>query len=66
MLQNHETGATSNPEELLMDFFHQHSGTMLALVRSGLFEMKNGSVTIHFDHQGNVRKIESQKVMFRS
>lgn len=30
-----------------------------------VFEIKNGKVVLHFDHNGNLRKIETQKVEYR-
>jgi hypothetical protein len=35
---------------------------VLALIQAGFFDMKNGSLTVHFDIQGKLRKIEKNIV----
>lgn len=35
---------------------------IMTLMQSGFFEMRNGSVTVHFDTSGRVRKVERHDV----
>lgn len=36
-----------------------------ALIESGLFTMKNGSLTLHYDHQGNLTGIKKDQWTFK-
>jgi hypothetical protein len=40
--------------------------TLQALAQGGMFDTKNGSVVVHFDQFGVIRKIERQYVSFKS
>lgn len=40
--------------------------TLEVLVRGGLFDTKNGSVTVHFDSEGIVRKMERNFTSFKT
>jgi len=33
------------------------------LQSTGVFDVKNGSVTLHFDNQGNVRMVEKKEML---
>lgn len=43
-------------------FLGQHADKVLALMQVGFFEMRGGSVTVHFDNNGIIRKIERNNV----
>lgn len=43
-------------------FLGQHADKVIALIQSGFFEVTNGSVTVHIDHLGVIRKIEKHIV----
>lgn len=43
-------------------FLNTHAQKILVLMQAGFFEQRNGSVTAHFDHEGNIRKIEKNNV----
>ena len=52
-----------------MDIFEDTSDVIvrnldkvLILMQTGIFEMKNGSITIHFDGQGKIRKVERHDI----
>lgn len=47
-------------------FLNTHADKMLALMQSGFFEMKGGSMTVHFDALGKIRKIEKTNVFTMS
>lgn len=49
-------------EALMFRTFMEHHETVAALVRVGLPEMTNGTITLHFDSGGKLRKIEKERV----
>lgn len=51
-----------NWQEILV----QHNELFVALVESGVLDMCNGSITIHFDKDGRVRKIERLQTTFKN
>ena len=36
------------------------------LLKTHALDMRNGSVTLHFDADGNLRKVERNDILFRS
>ena len=46
--------------------FQEHYDLITLLLENKIYEMKNGSITLHFDGDCAVRKIESNKVLFKS
>lgn len=40
----------------------EHTDKVLALVQVGFFDMKKGSITVHFDAQGKIRKFDKHIV----
>lgn len=40
--------------------------TLQALADGGLFDTRNGSVEVHFDNEGRIRKIERRFVSFKA
>lgn len=40
----------------------QNAGKVLALVKAGFFDMKKGSITVHFDDAGTIRKVERNTI----
>jgi len=49
----------------LFKSFREHQTEFLVLKSNGIFDVKNGNITIHFDDRGIVRKIESNRVLFK-
>jgi len=45
--------------------FREHQTDFMVLLDNGVFSMKNGSLTIHYDDKGLVRKIESNQIKFK-
>ncbi len=39
-------------------FLGKHADKVIALIQSGFFDVVNGSVTVHIDHLGTIKKIE--------
>ncbi len=54
----------TTPEAMLFRDFQQFHKTFALLVQKGVFDVKNGSVTLHFDSLGNVQKIERKDYLF--
>lgn len=49
----------------LFKSFREHQTDFMLLKSNGIFDVKNGSMTIHFDAEGIVRKIETNKILFK-
>lgn len=45
--------------------FREHQTEFMVLKNTGIFDLKSGSMTIHKDHQGVVRQIDSHQVLFK-
>ncbi len=43
-------------------FVGEHVDAIMALMRVGFFDMRNGSFTVHFGNEGTIRKIEKHNV----
>jgi hypothetical protein len=54
----------STPEAIQFRSFQQFHETFALLVSKGVFDMKNGSVTIHFDNNSVIKKIERKDDLF--
>lgn len=54
----------TTPEAIQFRNFQQFHETFALLCKSGVFDMKNGQATIHFDAQGNIAKIERKDSLF--
>ena len=61
-------GETSNAmmTEEIKDFLSKNEAAVLELMRANALETRNGCVSIHFDSDGRIRKIEINAVVFRS
>jgi hypothetical protein len=44
--------------QVLAVFFAGNIEKLMILMRTGFFEMKNGTITVHFNAEGGIRKIE--------
>lgn len=44
--------------------WQQFHNTFALLVRSGVFDVKNGRSIIHFDPEGNIKKIEREDTLY--
>ena len=51
-----------NNADAIATFLAQNMDKIMALMQTGFFEMKNGSVTVHFGPQNDIRKIERHDV----
>lgn len=54
----------NTPESIAFRDFQQFHSTFMLLVKSGVFDIKNGSVTLHFDLQGRIQKITRNDNLF--
>lgn len=45
--------------------FRQYQTEFMVLRNTGIFDLKNGSITIHKDDKGTVRKIETNTILFK-
>ncbi len=54
----------TTPDAELFKSFNQFHATFALLCKSGVFDVKNGSVTMHFDSLGNIAKIERHDSLF--
>jgi len=52
-------------EAELFKSFREHQTDFMILKSNGIFDLKNGSMTIHKDEKGLVRKIETNQVLFK-
>lgn len=58
---------TLNPiDAALFLEFRKHQTDFMVLFNNGIFTLKNGSLTIHKDSEGLVRKIEINQVLFKA
>lgn len=51
---------TENEQRFLL-LLGEHADTVIALINGGVFEMKNGSIELHFDGNGRLRKLEKRQ-----
>lgn len=54
----------TTPEAIAFRQFMQFHSNFMLLVNNGVFNVKDGSVRLHFDHDGNVRKIEREDTLY--
>ncbi len=54
----------TTPEAIQFRSFQQFHETFFLMVKAGVFELKNGSVTMHFDSNGVIQKIERKDNLF--
>jgi len=54
------------PDIELFKNFQQFHKTFELLCKSGTFDIKSGSATIHFDKEGSIQKIERHDSLFDS
>lgn len=52
------------PEALLFKDFQAYHQTFTLMCQQGVFNIKNGSATIHFDNNGCVQKIERHDSLY--
>ena len=61
---NEVTVFLTTPEAEMFKDFQQFHDTFALLVKRGVFDVKGGSVVIHFDHLGMIQKIERHDSLF--
>lgn len=49
----------------LFKSFRENQTEFMVLKNTGVFDLKNGSMTIHKDSDGIVRKIETNTILFK-
>lgn len=54
----------TTPEAVMFRDFQRFHETFALLCSKGVFDMRAGSVTMHFDFQGNIQKIERHDSLF--
>jgi len=54
----------TTPEAQMFKDFQQFHATFALLCSSGVFDIKNGSATIHFDNLGEIKKIERNDSLY--
>lgn len=54
------------PDEEAKQFllFQEHYETFLLMVEHGTFDVRNGSVTLHFDKHGDIKTINRSDVLY--
>ncbi len=55
-----------SPQAMMFREYQQFHDTFALLCSKGVFDMKNGSVEIHFDSQGTIQKIQRHDSLFDS
>lgn len=56
----------SPADSLLFVEFRRRQDIFAELVKGGVFDLRSGSATIHFDADGILRKIEKNEVVFKT
>ncbi len=56
----------TTPEAIMFRDFQQFHSTFALLCSSGVFDIKGGSAIIHFDSNGEIKKIERHDSLFDS
>lgn len=51
-----------NKAQVLAIFFAGNIEKLMVLMRMGFFEIKNGSMTVYFNQEGEIRKVEKNIV----
>lgn len=54
----------STPEAELFKSFNQFHATFALMVQKGVFDVKNGSVTMHFNGNGEIQRIERKDDLY--
>jgi hypothetical protein len=54
----------TTPEAIMFRDFQQFHKTFALMCKSGVFDIKGGSATIHFDSEGEIKKIERNDSLF--
>lgn len=54
----------TTPEAIQFRSFQQFHETFFLMVNSGVFDCKNGQITLHFDSNGVIQKIERKDSLF--
>lgn len=56
----------TTPEVELFKSYNQFHSTFALMVSSGVFDVKSGSVTMHFDTNGIIQRIERKDDLFNA
>lgn len=65
-MQKEITIFLTTPEAEMFKSFQQFHKTFELLCQTGVFDIKSGSATIHFDKDGVIKKIERNDSLFDS
>lgn len=63
-MQQDVTIILTHPEAVMFRDYQQFHDTFALLVKQGVFDCKNGSITMHFDANGNVQRIERKDDLY--
>lgn len=55
---------TTNEAKLFLEF-RENQDDFMILKANGIFSTKNGSILIHKDEKGKIRKIETNQILFK-
>lgn len=64
MTESNVTVFLTTPEALMFKDFQAFHATFALLCKSGVFDIKSGSATLHFDALGQIQKIERHDSLF--
>jgi hypothetical protein len=64
MVMDTVTVILTTPEAEMFKSFNQFHATFALMVTKGVFDVKNGSITMHFDNEGNIQRIERKDDLF--
>lgn len=56
----------STPEAEMFKSWQSFHSTFALMVSSGVFDVKSGSVTVHFDGNGTIKRIERKDDLFNA
>lgn len=55
----------TDKEAQMFVLFMKHYDKIVPLIESGFYEFSNGNMTIHFDHQGVIQKVETNCITYK-
>lgn len=56
----------TTPEAMLFKDFQQFHATFALMASRGVFDVKGGSVTLHFDGNGEIQRIERKDDLYNA
>lgn len=65
-MNNEITIFISDQEAIQFRLFQQHYSQFMLMVNKGVFQVRDGSVEVHFDHTGTIQKIDRHDPLYDS